>query len=79
MAVMLIRALEFKAGGLPAGQTESSFTDAAQIGDWAKDAVAAAGRAGLLQGRENGQFAPQEQLTRAESVQVLFNLLKSLE
>ncbi len=79
MAVMLMRAFAFKTGRQPAGQSDISFTDAAQIGDWATDAVTAAGAAGLLQGRENGQFAPQEQLTRAESVQVLYNLLKSLK
>ncbi|MFM9331498.1 immunoglobulin-like domain-containing protein [Paenibacillus mesotrionivorans] len=79
MAVMLIRALEWKTGRKPASQPDISFTDSSQIGDWAKDAVSAAGAAGLLQGRENGQFAPQEQLTRAESVQVLYNLLKNVE
>ncbi len=76
---MLVRAYEYKGGDLLSGQAGSGFADADQISAWAKDSVAAAGAAGLLQGRGDGQFAPQEQLTRAESVQVLYNLLNSLK
>ncbi|MNC42540.1 Endo-1,4-beta-xylanase A precursor [compost metagenome] len=79
MAVMLMRAYELKAGRQLSGQAEQVFADAGQIGGWAKEAVAAASAAGLLQGRGDGQFAPREQLTRAESVQVLYNLLKSVK
>ncbi|AIQ43223.1 MULTISPECIES: S-layer homology domain-containing protein [unclassified Paenibacillus] len=79
MAVMLVRAYEYKAGYQLSGQAGSGFADADQISAWAKDSVAAAGAAGLLQGRGDGQFSPQEQLTRAESVQVLYNLLTSLK
>ncbi|MDN4070048.1 S-layer homology domain-containing protein [Paenibacillus sp. FSL R5-0407] len=79
MAVMLVRAYEMEAGRQLAVPAGSKFSDADQINAWAKDAVAAASAAGLLQGRDGGQFAPQEQLTRAESVQVLYNLLKSLK
>ncbi|RAV05097.1 S-layer homology domain-containing protein [Paenibacillus sp. YN15] len=79
MAVMLVRAYRLKADRQLADSTEAAFADADQISAWAKDAVAAANAAGLLQGRGNGQFAPQNQLTRAESVQVLYNLLKNLK
>lgn len=79
MAVMLVRAYELKAGQSLASPAQNGFADADQIGAWAGGAVAAASAAGLLQGRGDGQFAPQEQLTRAESVQVLYNLLHSLK
>ncbi|MBU5670701.1 S-layer homology domain-containing protein [Paenibacillus brevis] len=79
MAIMLVRAYEMKAGRQLLVPTESEFDDADQIDAWAKDAVAAASAAGLLHGRGGGQFAAQERLTRAESVQVLYNLLKSLD
>ncbi|WP_168735706.1 S-layer homology domain-containing protein [Cohnella fermenti] len=79
MAVMVVRAYEFKAGHPPTGATISEFTDADQVGAWAREAVAAAGAADLLRGRGDGQFAPQDSLTRAESVQVLYNLLNSLK
>lgn len=79
MAVMLVRAYEYKAGQAPTSATISDFTDANQIDAWAMDGVAAATAAGLLQGRGDGLFAPRAQLTRAESVQVLYNLLHSLE
>ncbi|MDF2937708.1 MAG: hypothetical protein K0Q90_3081, partial [Paenibacillaceae bacterium] len=79
MAVMLVRAYRLKTEWQQADSAEAPFADADQIGAWAKDAVAAASAAGLLQGRGDGQFAPREQLTRAESVQVLYNLLKSLK
>lgn len=76
MAVMVIRALEVKQGtkiDLPA--VTSAFADASSISARAGTYVNAAAAMGLIQGRENKQFAPTGQMTRAESAQVIYRLL----
>lgn len=55
-----------------------SFSDYSLIPDWAKHAAGTAVQAGLIKGRGNKQFAPQEAMTRAESAQVISNLLEHL-
>jgi hypothetical protein len=87
MAVMMVRAYAILPGSgasanLSGGQTvdmaSSLFSDAALIRDWAKNAAVTAEQTGLIRGRGNQQFAPQASMTRAESAQVLANLLGHL-
>jgi hypothetical protein len=80
MAVMIVRAYEYTTGSqaVPAGTGIGAFTDSPQIHDWAREAAVFARESGLINGRGSGQFAPQAQMTRAESVQVLSNLLSAL-
>lgn len=47
------------------------FSDAGQIAEWGKSSVAAAVEAGILKGYPNGTFAPQQALTRAESLTLI--------
>ncbi|QSF45448.1 S-layer homology domain-containing protein [Paenibacillus tianjinensis] len=47
------------------------FSDAGQIAEWGKSSVAAAVAAGILKGYPNGTFAPQQALTRAESLTLI--------
>lgn len=51
-----------------------TFTDADSISDWAKDAVAALTKAGLLNGRPDGSFDAKGKATRAEVATVLVKL-----
>ncbi|WP_262680906.1 S-layer homology domain-containing protein [Paenibacillus sp. J5C2022] len=51
---------------LPVEATLSMFTDQAQIGEWAEDAIANAVQKGIIQGYNGGQFRPNAQITRAE-------------
>jgi len=76
MAVILVRAYEYQAGKLTGAPAGTSFADADQMSDWARDAVGQAAALGLLSGRDGGQFVPQGQLTRAEAIQVLSKLVK---
>lgn len=78
MAVMAVRAYEYLQGSKAEAASAAPFSDYSRIHGWAQDAVSTAKQAGLLQGRGNQQFAPQERMTRAESAQVLFNLLAYL-
>ncbi|MGQ7889784.1 S-layer homology domain-containing protein [Paenibacillus sp. WC2504] len=60
-AVMLMSTLKLQGEG-----TELIFTDSAQIGAWAKKAVAQAVQAGIINGYEDGSFRPDAVITRAE-------------
>lgn len=70
MAVMLYRFAQYKGITLD-GANETSFTDAAAISDYVKEAVAAMAKAGILSGRENGSFDPKAKATRAETASML--------
>lgn len=53
----------------------AAFADRDEIGEWARDAVALAQRAGLVQGFEDGTFRPKQGLTRAQAAALLVRLL----
>ncbi|WP_138755080.1 S-layer homology domain-containing protein [Paenibacillus sinopodophylli] len=53
----------------------ASFDDANQISSWAQADVGAALSTGIIQGRSNGQIAPQEWMTRAELSAILYRWL----
>ncbi|MNO27134.1 Arabinogalactan endo-1,4-beta-galactosidase precursor [compost metagenome] len=73
LAVMITGAagVEFTTG------SSTGFTDESQIPAWAKDAVAAAKKLGIVSGRNGSLFAPNETATRAEAVTILMNLLQT--
>lgn len=78
MAAMLIRAYIVLTGNEQLSGSSSTFADADQISSWASKAVDQAAGLGLLRGRDSGAFDPKSSLTRAESTQVVLNLLKQL-
>ncbi|MBR2566026.1 MAG: S-layer homology domain-containing protein [Paenibacillus sp.] len=57
-------------------QQLSSFTDALQIADWAKEAAAASIHTGLVTGRGSNTIAPLQSITRAETATILSRLLQ---
>ncbi len=70
MAAMLYRFAQYK--GIDLGGEESvSFNDEASISDYAKEAVEAMAKAGIISGRENGSFDPKAKATRAETASML--------
>ncbi|MEC0368930.1 S-layer homology domain-containing protein [Paenibacillus chibensis] len=71
MAVMLAKA----SGMATEGHAATRFADDKDIAAWAKGGVLYAQEAGLMQGKSNNRFAPQDQATRAEAVTVLLNRL----
>lgn len=78
MAAMIVRAHQVKHAGLqPAvSNTAVSFGDENEMSDWAKEAIQTAASLGLIQGQDQDKFAPQGVTTRAESAQVIYNLLQ---
>jgi hypothetical protein len=71
MAVMVIRA-----EGMEAPFNTTTFTDDANIADWAKESVAAASGYGIITGYEDNTFKPKANLTRAEAVTVIARALE---
>ncbi|XEC94381.1 pullulanase [Paenibacillus tarimensis] len=80
-AVMVIRALQVKKGQRISESVgaATAFTDEVKISPWALRNVNAAAELGLIRGRAAGRFVPQGTMTRAESAQLIYNLLAELE
>lgn len=53
------------------------FSDKVGISSWAAEAVGAASEAGFISGYNDGSFKPSKNLTRAEAVTMLDNVMKS--
>ncbi|TBL81031.1 cadherin-like beta sandwich domain-containing protein [Paenibacillus thalictri] len=86
MAVMISKALKFAgySGSSPEskavqGQPIARFTDASTISGWAKEAVNLSVQAGVINGRTDAIFAPGSNATRAEAVEMLDRMLRSLK
>lgn len=52
---------------------ENDFIDEALISPWAREAVTALSKAGIIKGRENSAFDPKGKITRAEMAVMLVN------
>jgi glycerophosphoryl diester phosphodiesterase len=79
MAVMIDRALHF--AGYNAGlqpNSSATFSDEANIGEWAKDAIRTASTLHIINGRDGNAFAPLSTGTRAESAVMLSRMLQAL-
>ncbi|WP_312875680.1 S-layer homology domain-containing protein [Paenibacillus planticolens] len=70
MAVMLARAIGLR----PSETALPRYADAADVPDWAKEAVAGVYEAGLMTGRDGGYFAPRDFATRAEAAVLLLRV-----
>ncbi|WP_060207577.1 NEAT domain-containing protein [Sporosarcina koreensis] len=81
MATMIIRAIEFKDASLLKNvETTVEFADAAQINDYAKEAVQMAVGLGIIDGDVvKGQkvFSPKAHATRAHAVKMVYNMLET--
>ncbi|WP_166542072.1 S-layer homology domain-containing protein [Paenibacillus lutrae] len=71
MAVMIANALSLKAETNDA----SGFADDKEIAAWAKGAIAATKKAGLIEGKDYNRFEPNAKTLRAEAVTVLLKVL----
>ncbi len=82
MAVMIERAMKL-AGKDPKDydydKTLSTFVDQEQMSNWSKDSISTMVSTGITTGRENGTYAPEGNATRAETIVVLYRLLKYIE
>lgn len=83
MAAMLAKAADFAGRPLAedaaADEALAAFSDGSHVGAWAREAVARAAGAGLLQGDGGGRLRPAEGATRAEAVVMLKRFLQAVE
>ncbi|WP_340004239.1 phosphodiester glycosidase family protein [Paenibacillus sp. FSL K6-0276] len=80
MAAMLARAYAYAMSSVSvASPNGSAFTDIGTAPQWAQEAISEVYSLGLMQGRADGQFAPKQNGTRAESAQMILNLLSVME
>ncbi|NOU92200.1 exopolygalacturonate lyase [Paenibacillus sp. LMG 31456] len=80
IAVMIARAIELagKKSDTDAKKL-AAFDDSSKISDWAKNAVAGAVNAGIVNGVTDKTYAPKDQATRAEAAVMLKRLLQFVE
>ncbi|MFB9276125.1 leucine-rich repeat protein [Cohnella cellulosilytica] len=82
IAVMLANARTLATGKTaqnnPATNALSRFDDAAQISPWARDAVAEAAAAGIVQGVNGNRLAPAATATRAQAAVMLERLMREI-
>jgi len=79
LAAILFRYTEYR-GADTAGRTDlSRFSDSAAVADYAREALAWAVSAGLLQGRPDGTLDPSGSATRAQTAVILQRLETLLE
>ncbi|MFD2672004.1 S-layer homology domain-containing protein [Marinicrinis sediminis] len=76
MAIMLLRAYEKRTGHTSVSAAELTFDDVNQISSWATESVQTIVSLGLMNGHSEQHFNPQGHATRAESAQVVYNLLQ---
>lgn len=74
MATLIQRYVQFAGVTLPETVEAVEFTDADEIGDYAKDAVAACQKAGLINGMEDGSYQPKATATRAQVATIISRL-----
>ncbi len=74
MAVIIYNSLANKIDG-----GEPAFTDSANIAGYAKAAVSALSKLGIISGTGDGSFAPTKTATRAEAAVMIFNALNYLQ
>lgn len=77
MVTMIIRAYEYRIGATVEVTTKATYDDRDLAGASALPYIDAASAIGIVQGRDQGKFAPKQFMTRAEDVQVIYRLLMS--
>lgn len=79
MAAMIARALAFAGyADTDADGRTPAFADEREIGAWAKPAIAAAAKAGIVTGQPDGTFDPAANATRAQAATMLKRMLVAL-
>lgn len=74
-AVVLFNAFELD---VDESNSANNFADSGKIASWAKSAVSSLYSNGYVQGRTGNNFAPTENITRAETVAMINNIMGTL-
>ena len=77
MAAMMYRAITIKNITLKTSSAPASFTDAYTISGYAVEAVNVLSAASVINGMDDGRFAPQETATRAQAACIIYQYFLS--
>jgi len=75
MAVMIKRAMDYSKLVFENVNKDSHFSDEDDISEYAYNAINSLYKMGVVNGMDNGNFAPKEKLTRSQAAQIVFNVL----
>ncbi|MEA5085241.1 MAG: S-layer homology domain-containing protein [Lachnospiraceae bacterium] len=75
MAFMLAKYAEIKGIELK-DSNKANFSDGEKISDWSQSSINALAKAGIISGRANGSFAPQETASRADVAVMLVRFME---
>lgn len=73
-AVMIMRALDSEGVVLEEGEGKT-FSDEAEISDYAKESVEKLTKAGVISGMTDTEFAPKGNLTRAQAAKLIYGII----
>lgn len=77
MAALMVRAAAYaKRESMSANAGLGGYEDKGKVSGWAAESVDQAIRSGLMLGKKSGYFAPLDRVTRAETAQAIWNLVK---
>jgi hypothetical protein len=79
LAVIVARFADFADKQLPETRSSADFLDSADVADYAKDAIEAFFKAGIISGRPGNLFDPKGQATRAEVAAILHRFIDKTE
>jgi hypothetical protein len=79
LAVILYRYAKAIGAKLPATRAYNGFLDDADVANYAKEAIEAFFRAGIISGRPGNLFDPKGTATRAEVAAMIHRFLKAIE
>ena len=75
---ILLRYTDYAGIPLSASKSAKTFTDGGSISSWAKDAVVACQKAGIINGYPDGSFRPQNGITRAEVSKMIYMFFNAI-
>lgn len=77
IAVMVMNVINKKNILLQEINMNTEFADSVSVSDYAKEAVEAMQKFGIINGTENNCFLPGEKATRAQAAVIIYNLIKT--
>ena len=75
---ILLRYADYAGIPLSASKSAKTFTDGGSISSWAKDAVVACQKAGIINGYPDGSFRPKNGITRAEVSKMIYMFFNAI-
>lgn len=75
---ILLRYADYAGIPLSTSKSAKTFTDGGSISSWAKDAVVACQKAGIINGYPDGSFRPQNGITRAEVSKMIYMFFNAI-